>query len=138
VQGICYALDPSLVKMMKLSWNAVDSVGDQSDYISQIARTMDLLVSSLKRTLIGNKFWKTFCDKLVDAFLISFQENISKCGVIGEVGAEQMLLDTHALRSILVQMPAIGGGDKKESSSLVYSKLLAKVNPTLMIGNLTY
>jgi hypothetical protein len=124
--------------MTKLGWNAVDSVGDQSDYISQIARTLSTLVTCLKHTLIGTKFYKTFCDKLVDAFLLAFYENITKCGVINEAGAEQMLLDSHALRSILAQMPRIGGGDKKEGASAVYTKLLAKVSVHLTLGYISH
>jgi len=125
VRGIINCLDGSLYNMTKLSWSAVESVGDQSDYVSSIATTLLSTVTSLKNALGGPKFFKTFCDKFADAFLAKFETNIYKCKPISEVGAEQMLLDTHALRTILVQMTNIGQ-DTPSQPPMIYMKLLAK------------
>lgn len=108
VRGVINCIDPALYNMTRLSWSAVESVGDQSDYVSNIASQLMAQGAVVKATLSGTKFYRTFCDKLADEFLAKFDGNIYKCKPVGEVGAEQMLLDTHALRTLLVQVSAIG------------------------------
>ena len=53
------------------------------------------------------------CDQFVSTFIPKFISNLYKCKPVGTVGAEQLLLDTHSLKTVLVEAsqvtPAPGG-----------------------------
>ncbi|KAI9356191.1 Vps53-like protein [Zopfochytrium polystomum] len=130
--------EPALTAMTRRSWGNIDSVGDQSEYVTQIGNTIVNAVNSLKSALTGPKYFKMFCDKFAEYFFSKFHSNIFKCRPISEVGAEQMLLDTHALKTALIQMAQIfnatpsaggGGGDKSEPKQplpATYLKILGR------------
>lgn len=54
------AIEPAFSSMAKLSWNSVESVGDQSAYVSQIANGIYQLVTVLRQELSGTKFFKVY------------------------------------------------------------------------------
>lgn len=41
-------------------------------------------------------------------FIPKFVNSLYKCKPIGTVGAEQLLLDTHSLKTVLLDLPSIG------------------------------
>ncbi|KAJ3379710.1 Vacuolar protein sorting-associated protein 53 [Lobulomyces angularis] len=125
VKCIGSSVDPALYNMSKVPWGSIESVGDQSEYITMIAQILSQLVGTVKKSLGGPKFFKTFCDKFADALLVKFEANIYKCKPVPEVAAEQMLLDTHALKTILVQMTNIGSQNNVQPPSS-YTKILTK------------
>jgi hypothetical protein len=53
--------------------------------------------------------------------------NIYLCKPISEVGAEQMLLDVHAMKTILLDIPNMGASiEEKGSASAAYTKFVIK------------
>jgi hypothetical protein len=108
VRGVEVAVEPALGSMSKRSWGTVDAVGDQSEYVSLIAAALTTHVTSIRKLLQGPKYFRTFCDRFTESFLTRYYASIMKCKPISEVGAEQMLLDTHSLRALLMQMTSIG------------------------------
>ena len=54
-----------------------------------------------------------------------FLSHIYKCRPLSEVGAEQMLLDTHSLKNILTEMSTLGADPPIQAPS-AYVKILAK------------
>ena len=46
--------------------------------------------------------------QLASSFPRRFGEAVSRCRKIGEAGSQQLLLDTHAVRSLLLGFPASG------------------------------
>lgn len=56
----------------------------------------------------SRKYFIQFCTKFVSSFIPKFTQNIYKCKPINTVGAEQLLLDTHMLKTILIDLPSIG------------------------------
>ncbi|KAH9299234.1 hypothetical protein KI387_030916, partial [Taxus chinensis] len=52
-----------------------------------------------------------------------FHLNIYKCKHISEAGAQQMLLDTHAVKTILLEVPSIGG---QSAASPGYTKFVGR------------
>ncbi|KAJ3298080.1 Vacuolar protein sorting-associated protein 53 [Borealophlyctis nickersoniae] len=126
VQGIENSVEPAMTAMAKKAWGTVESVGDQSDYVNLIASTLSTLVGVAKRNFATNKYFRTFCDKFSEGFLTRYYNNIFRCKPINEVGAEQMLLDTHALKTILIQMTNIGAEGPAQPPPATYVKLLNK------------
>ena len=53
-------------------------------------------------------YFRSFADKLIASFLPRFTTNIFKCKNVNDLGAQQLLLDTHAIKTIFTKMPHIG------------------------------
>jgi hypothetical protein len=66
VKSIEALLDPSLTTMIRRPWSSIDAVGDQSEYITQIAMTLSEAVQVVKKHLTSLRFFKTFCDKFAE------------------------------------------------------------------------
>jgi hypothetical protein len=47
-----------------------------------------------------------------------FMKSIYTCKPISEIGAEQMLLDSHSLKKILLDLPNMGAEEKQAASSV--------------------
>ncbi|KAJ3108471.1 Vacuolar protein sorting-associated protein 53 [Phlyctochytrium planicorne] len=121
------AAEPSLTVMAKKQWASLESVGDQSEYVTQLGTQIISLVTLFRKTLSSSKYLRTFWDKFSEALLNRYHSNIFKCKPISEVGAEQMLLDTHAMKTILVQMTNAGvDADQRQPPPPAYLKLLGK------------
>ena len=45
---------------------------------------------------------------LLSAFMVRFVQQLYKCKPVGVVGAEQLLLDTHMLKTALLDLPSVG------------------------------
>ncbi|KAI8814119.1 Vps53-like protein [Cladochytrium replicatum] len=127
VRGVENGLDPSLNLMTRKQWGGIQSVGDQSDYINQIATSLRGMVGTIKSSIpaSNSKYFKNFCDKFAESFLARFHGSIFKCRPISEVGAEQMLLDTHALKTILTQMINVNS-EESVAPPQTYIKILTK------------
>ena len=101
--------------MTKKNWGTITTVGDQSDHISSIGQILSQTIPTIRKQLTSPKFFKSFCDKFVESFLTKFLNTIyTRCKPLSEVGAEQMLLDTHSLNNILVAMTMVGAEEKTQ------------------------
>eukprot|EP00298_Acanthocystis_sp_HF-20_P016599 c21524_g3_i1.p1 GENE.c21524_g3_i1~~c21524_g3_i1.p1 ORF type:complete len:715 (-),score=269.08 c21524_g3_i1:94-2238(-) len=100
-------LENPLTKMTAINWQAIKEVGDSSEYVSQIGSELAKAIPPMASTLNAT-YLRFFCDKFVSAFVQRFIVNIYKCRRVSETGAQQLLLDTQTLQSILVKLPIIG------------------------------
>jgi len=108
VQELDCACDQGLASMARVSWAAVEQVGDQSLYVSQVVQAMRAMVPRLRDCLqTSRKYFTQFCIKFVSTFIPKFISNLYKCKPVGTVGAEQLLLDTHSLKTVLVDLPSL-------------------------------
>jgi hypothetical protein len=110
-------LDPPLNALSKYSWEKVTEVGDQSPYVADVARILRLVMPRIKNKLNEAPF-RNFCDKFARAFISRFQSSIFRCKKIGEMGAQQLLLDAQGLRSILLAAPTNRGAADRASSGV--------------------
>ncbi|XP_048777650.2 vacuolar protein sorting-associated protein 53 homolog [Ostrea edulis] len=109
VQDLETACDPALTAMSKMSWSSVESVGDQSGYISAITGHLKQNLPVIRDNLASSrKFFTQFCLKFVNSFIPKFISHLFKCKNISTVAAEQLLLDTHSLKTILLDLPSLG------------------------------
>ncbi|KAJ5077222.1 vacuolar sorting protein [Anaeramoeba ignava] len=105
VLGIETKIDPHFNQMIKLGWNSMENVGDQSEYVSDFAKTIGSIFTIIGEYLVSPKYFKFLCDKLVQSFISRFNLAIFKCKQFNETGAQQLLLDTQSLKGILLQLP---------------------------------
>ncbi|KAG0305385.1 Vacuolar protein sorting-associated protein 53 [Dissophora globulifera] len=100
--------DPAMQAMSKLPWATIENVGDQSEYVSMIQATLKTCVGAIQELITNKRYYRTFCDKFVESFVSRFAVNLTRCKPISEIGAEQMLLDTQAVKSLLLEIHNMG------------------------------
>lgn len=52
---------------------------------------------------------------LFSSFIPKFIQHLYKCKPLSNIGAEQLLLDTHSLKTILLDMPSINLDDNRKA-----------------------
>ncbi|GJJ76476.1 vacuolar protein sorting-associated protein 53 [Entomortierella parvispora] len=124
VRAVGSDYEPALVAMSKLPWATIEYVGDQSEYVSLIHGTLQTCVGTIQELITNKRYFRTFCDKLIESFVSRFAVNLTRCKPISEIGAEQMLLDTQAVKTFLLDVPNLG----LETSAPVPASFLKFVN----------
>lgn len=121
VHGIETKFDAEMAAMTRVPWATLESVGDQSEYVNAINTILTSSVPVLGK-LLSSIYFQFFLDKLASSLAPRFYLNIFKCKQISETGAQQMLLDTQAVKTILLEIPTLG---KQTSSAASYSKFVS-------------
>ena len=114
-------LDNALNKLSRTDWSKLTEVGDQSSYVVDMQRSLKLVFPIVRKRLEDAPF-RQFCDKFVRAFLIRYQAAIYRCKKIGEMGAQQLLLDAQALRTMLLNAPSIKPASDKQLLAIATDK----------------
>ncbi|KAM1016244.1 hypothetical protein ACFX13_046688 [Malus domestica] len=122
VHGLETKFDAEMAAMTRVPWATLESVGDQSEYVNGINM---ILVTSIPilGTLLSPIYFQFFLDKLASSLGPRFFTNIFKCKQISETGAQQMLLDTQAVKTILLEIPSLGHQTSRAAS---YSKFVSR------------
>lgn len=93
VQELEANCEPSLNAMTKIPWSTVESVGDQSAYVTLIVNHMKQTIPLIRDNLANSKkYFTQFCIKFANAFIPKFLTGLYKCRPLSTVGAEQLLL----------------------------------------------
>lgn len=82
-------------------------MGDQSDFVNVLSRVLTEAGPKLGAALSDAHF-RYFCDKLGASFAPRFAEALFRCRRISEAGSQQLLLDTQAIRGLLLELPTSG------------------------------
>ncbi|THU51537.1 hypothetical protein C4D60_Mb06t32080 [Musa balbisiana] len=122
VHGLETKFDAEMTAMTRVPWATLESVGDQSEYVNGIN---SILASSIPvlGSLLSTTYFQFFLDKLAASLGPRFYLNIFKCKHISETGAQQMLLDTQAVKTILLEIPTLG---KQATVATSYSKFVSR------------
>ncbi|MQM15670.1 hypothetical protein Taro_048620 [Colocasia esculenta] len=122
VHGLETKFDAEMIAMTRVPWGTLESVGDQSVYVNGIN---SILMSSIPVLggLLSPIYFQFFLDKLAASLGPRFYLNIYKCKHISETGAQQMLLDTQAVKTILLEVPALG---RQITGAASYSKFVSR------------
>ncbi|KAM4797075.1 LOW QUALITY PROTEIN: vacuolar protein sorting-associated protein 53 homolog [Rhinophrynus dorsalis] len=126
VQDLDSACDPALTAMSKMQWQNVEHVGDQSPYVTSIILHVKQNVPIIRDNLASTrKYFTQFCIKYANSFIPKFINHLFKCKPISMVGAEQLLLDTHSLKTVLLDLPSIGSQVVRKAPAS-YTKIVVK------------
>ncbi|KAI7834739.1 Vps53-like protein, partial [Kickxella alabastrina] len=123
VEGLC---EPAFAALSQVPWQTLQTVGDQSAYVSLVSSAVKTATESIRGTMSGARYLRSYCDKFAVRFAERYMEAINTCGGISEVGAEQLLLDAQALKSMLLEMPRMGSEDKKQPVPATYQKIVSQ------------
>ncbi|CRK95527.1 CLUMA_CG008996, isoform A [Clunio marinus] len=114
VQDLENLCESALVVMSKIQWQNISNVGDQSPYINTIISHFKQTIPNIRDNLSSSrKYYTQFCNKFISSFIPKFINNLYKCrptnaeGVGNIMGCEQLLLDTHSLKTVLLELPTI-------------------------------
>lgn len=97
-------LNRVLSAMTKLPWATWNSVGDESPYVQQVAAILREELPIVAAHL-SPRYAPFFCNQIASTFIPRYVDAIYKCRRIGETGAQQMSLDAHSLKNVLLQVP---------------------------------
>ncbi|XP_057980569.1 vacuolar protein sorting-associated protein 53 A isoform X2 [Malania oleifera] len=122
VHGLETKFDAEMAAMTRVPWGTLECVGDQSEYVNGINLVLNSSIPVLG-SLLSPIYFQFFLDKLASSLGPRFYVNIFKCRHISETGAQQMLLDTQAVKTILLDIPSLG---KQTSSAANYSKFISR------------
>ncbi|XP_075417359.1 vacuolar protein sorting-associated protein 53 homolog [Tenrec ecaudatus] len=126
VQDLDAACDPALAAMSKMQWQNVEHVGDQSPYVTSVILHIKQNVPIIRDNLASTrKYFTQFCIKFANSFIPKFITHLFKCKPISMVGAEQLLLDTHSLKMVLLDLPSIGSQVVRKAPAS-YTKIVVK------------
>ncbi|XP_033627749.1 vacuolar protein sorting-associated protein 53 homolog isoform X1 [Asterias rubens] len=126
VQDLESACDPALSAMNKVNWASIETVGDQSSYVTAITSHIKQTLPVIRDNLASaRKYFTQFCIKFVNTFIPRFVSHLYKCKPISTVGAEQLLLDTHSLKTVLLDLPSIGSKVSRKAPAS-YMKIVVK------------
>lgn len=109
-------LDTALQQMTRVPWATLETVGDQSEFVNVFSKVLGQIGPRIGASLNGNYF-RFFCDKLANSFTPRFYEYIFRCRKIGEAGSQQLLLDTQAIKGLLLELPAAGKSKGEEGQA---------------------
>ncbi|KAF2548172.1 hypothetical protein F2Q70_00022124 [Brassica cretica] len=122
VLGIETKFDNEMAAMTRVPWGTLDSVGDQSGYVNGINTILSGSIPVLGN-LLTPVYFQFFLDKLASSLGPRFYANIFRCKQLSETGAQQMLLDTQAMKTILLEIPSLA---RQTSTAASYSKFVSR------------
>ncbi|CAF1712233.1 unnamed protein product [Brassica napus] len=112
--------------------------GELAEKVSEIidphyVDVVDIYVNGINTILSGSipvlgnlltpVYFQFFLDKLASSLGPRFYANIFRCKQLSEAGAQQMLLDTQAMKTILLEIPLLA---RQTSTAASYSKFVSR------------
>lgn len=126
VQDLEAGCDAALTAMIKIQWGAVESVGDQSPYVSTIVAHLRQTIPAIRDRLSScRKYFTQLCVKFVSSFIPKLVQQLYRCKPLSAVGAEQLLLDVHMLKTALLDLPSTGCQISRKAPA-TYTKVVVK------------
>ena len=106
-QGAEARLEPVLGSLVRGRWAELEAVGDQSEWVGQCGSVLQAYVPSLG-SLLGRNYFQFVCEKLAASFAPKIYASALKCRRFNDAGAQQLLLDCHAIKQLLLDVPSMG------------------------------
>ncbi|KAJ1646785.1 Vacuolar protein sorting-associated protein 53 [Coemansia asiatica] len=125
VAGVEALCEPAFSALSQVPWQTLQAVGDQSAYVSMVSSAIETATECIRRNMSGTRYLRSYCDKLAVRISEKYMAAINKCGSISEVGAEQLLLDAQALKSILIAVPSMGAEEKIQAPA-AYTRIVSQ------------
>ncbi|KAI1934223.1 Vacuolar protein sorting-associated protein 53 [Ophidiomyces ophidiicola] len=115
VRKVELELDSTWKEMRNISWNKLDSVGDESSYVELLLTKCKEKSAEILNMLHKQQYARTFADHVIEYISSTYASNIYQCRPVSETGAEQMLLDGYSLKNGLSTLldPAPAGFTKR-------------------------
>ncbi|KAG5320644.1 VPS53 protein, partial [Acromyrmex heyeri] len=124
VQDLEAACESALTAMTKVQWSSVEIVGDQSNYVNTIIAHLRQTIPTIRDRLSScRKYFTQLCVKFASSFIAKLVQQLFKCKPLNAVGAEQLLLDVHMLKTALLDLP-LTGYQIQRKAPVTYTKVI--------------
>ncbi|KAH0953152.1 hypothetical protein HN011_006823 [Eciton burchellii] len=126
VQDLETACESALTAMTKVQWSSMEVVGDQSNYVNIIIGHLRQTIPTIRDRLSScRKYFTQLCLKFASSFIAKLVQQLFKCKPLNAVGAEQLLLDVHMLKTALLDLPSMGYKVQRKAP-VTYTKVVLK------------
>ncbi|XP_077509398.1 vacuolar protein sorting 53 isoform X2 [Amblyomma americanum] len=120
------ACEPALSTITKTNWSLVKAVGDQSSYVTAITSHLRQTLPLIRDNLANSRrYFTQFCVHFVSSFIPRLISQLFKCKSMSPIGAEQLLLDTHSLKMVLLDLPLLESQVARKAPAS-YTKIVVK------------
>lgn len=93
-------------RIFQTQWSNIGTPIGHSQYVSSLISTFHQLFPVIRDNLSDiSSQYHNFCTKFASNFISKFVSNLYKCKPLSQGGAEQLLLDCHTLKKILLELP---------------------------------
>jgi hypothetical protein len=127
VSGVMDKLEASFKAMQSVNWASVSSVGEESPHVHQMNDVLQDFTPRVRENL-SPIYFRNLCTKLATEMLQRYQETILRQKRISDLGAQQLLLDTYNVKSMLMHLhhsgDSGGGGGHQSAVPAMYMKLV--------------
>ncbi|KAK0225464.1 Vps53-like protein [Armillaria fumosa] len=117
--------DPAFTTMVRTSWTSLAQVVGPSAYTSDLVRAAEQVIETVKPLIEQRKYLRNLFDKVYNLILTKFTTSLVKSRPLGEIGAEQLLIDLQSIKAYLLKMP----GDALTTTA--YTRGLSKITSRL-------
>lgn len=114
-------VEVQLRRLSQTDWVAVATVADESPWVRDLIQTLKTFFASMEKKL-SSMLFRLFCDTFLQFFTAAYRSSIYASKQLSELGAQQLLLDTHAVKTALHDLPAVVAN----GTSPIYSKVLLR------------
>lgn len=119
--------------VLQIQWQHINNVGDQSPFVNSLITHFKLTTPIIRDNLSSSrKYFTQFCHKFVNSFIPKYITTLYKCrptnsqdGTNNIMGCEQLLLDTHSIKTVLLDLPSIGSSVNRKAPAS-YTKVVVK------------
>lgn len=121
-------------EMRNVPWGKMESVGDQSTYVSYLLQQVHSGSKEILKYLQKQQYARAYCDNLVDNLTNTYLTNIVAVRPVSETGAEQMLLDSYVLKKGFSELPTLNAEAGTPPNAAVVKRVnqsTAKLDPVL-------
>jgi len=101
-------MEPALQQMIKMPWSSWEAVDDQSEYVNQISAYINQSAPLYQEWLSNPAHFRFFCDSFSVSFIPLLIQQVYKCKKISIAGAQQLILDFTAIKTLLSELPNAG------------------------------
>ncbi|KAH8906013.1 hypothetical protein BR93DRAFT_913946 [Coniochaeta sp. PMI_546] len=108
-------------EMRNTNWSKMESVSDQSSYVSELIRNVNAKAEEILPLVVKPQYARAFCDNVVEHMASAYIHNIVQCRPVSEVGAEQMLLDKYVLTKSFETLLSHHRDPRSSTSSTTYT-----------------
>ena len=116
VNEIHAAVDSDMENFSNTNWVLFKDVGDQSEYISTLSTVLREHAPCIREQLSHITWYHKFCSMFAEKFIARFKAMVFSSRQVSEAGAQQLLLDVKALRSVLLMLPRLGTTNAESNS----------------------
>ncbi|XP_015374387.1 PREDICTED: vacuolar protein sorting-associated protein 53 homolog [Diuraphis noxia] len=121
-----YAIKVLEVNLPKISHPATSLTTNVSNMTKDLIKDLQLLPSGMTEASVKNvNCTPQELAKICCSFIPKFIQHLYKCKPLSNIGAEQLLLDTHSLKTILLDLPSMNLDDNRKAPAS-YTKVVVK------------